>query len=187
MACNSSTAIRCTEVSIGEMAKEEYGLEEWPEGLPDKSLSCPIREYVVVTPLGGSDADYVMLFQNREALFVRQGGISSIFEKGRIALDATDSDNDGTFDRMSYSVSRDDRWDDISVTDKNFDGQPDMRSYHKKGGALEYWMWVENGWYKTPRLGSGQVLVDGAPKAYDVDDGRFVFALDESEGRMTAP
>ena len=186
MACSSPKVVFCREVSQAEIAKSELGIDQWPAHLPDRSLSCAIGNYVVVVPSASSDVDHVMLFRNQQALFVRQGGVSAIFENGRPALDATDSDDDGAFDQVSYSVYGLDDWDEIRVRDTNLDAQPDMRIQHKPG-RLEYWLWVENGWYETPSLGSKQVLVEGVPRAYDVVDGQHVFAPDKAEGRITTP
>ena len=186
MACGSREHVVCKKISMSELAKGEYGAQQWPESWPNESLQCSIGEYVVVTPAADSDVDHVMLYRGTDELFVRQGGVSAIFENGRPILDATDSDGDRAFDKVSYSVYGVDAWDEITVSDSNLDSQPDLRAYHREG-AHEYWMWVEGGWYQTPRLGSMQVLVDGTPQAYRSVDGRFVFVNDAQEGRITKP
>jgi len=186
LACGSHELAVCKKVTISELAEEEYGTQQWPEGWPDESVQCSIGDYVVVTPAANSDVDHVMLYRGTDEMFVRQGGVSSIFENGRPVLDATDSDGDGAFDKVSYSVYGDDEWNEVTVIDVNFDAQPDLRVYHREG-AHEYWMWVEDGWYQTPRLGSMQVVVDGTPRTYSSVDGRFVFVNDAQEGRITKP
>lgn len=186
VACESQDVAVCTEVSLSELAEAQWGSYERPEGWPDKSLSCAIGEYVVVTPADDSEIDHVILLRRGEPLFVQQSGVSSIFQSGRPTLDATDVDDDGLFDQLSYSVYGDDEWDEITVRDRNLDGQPDIRQYHRQG-AHEYWLWVEEGWYQTPRLGSMQVLKDGSERRYSEVDGRFVFADGGTDGRITTP
>ena len=101
LACNRPTTIQCQELSLAENAKEEFGVEEWPADWPDRSVSCSIGEYVVVTPIGESDVDHVMLLRDGKPLFYSEGGVESIFENGRPVLSVTDSDNNGTFDRVN--------------------------------------------------------------------------------------
>ena len=98
IACGPHDLVVCKKMSISELAEEEYGAQQWPEGWPDESMKCSIGEYVVVTPAANSDVDHVMLYRGADEMFVRQGGVSSIFENGRPVLDATDSNDDGTFD-----------------------------------------------------------------------------------------
>lgn len=185
VACGSPDLADCKKVSMGKLAEREYGAQQWPEGWPDESVQCRIGEYVVVAS-AKSDVDHVMLFRGTDEMFVRQGGVSSIFESGRAMLDATDSDGDGVFDKVSYSVYGLDDWDEVTVKDFNLDAQPDMKVYRRES-AREYWMWIDDGWYRTPRLGSMQVFVDGTPRTFRSVDGRFVFADDAQGGLNTKP
>lgn len=176
----------CRKISLSELAAEQFGAQQWPDSWPDQSWSCSVGDYVVVTPASSSDIDEVMLYRGKHAMFIRQGGASAIFESDRPVVDATDSDGDGAFDKVSYSVYGGNGWDEVTVRDVNLDAQPDLRTYHRQG-VQEYWMWVENGWYQTPSLGSMQVVVDGVPRTYESVDGRFVFTRDKREGRITTP
>jgi hypothetical protein len=185
-ACGSRELAVCKKIRISELAKEKYGTQQWPESWPDESVQCSIGDYVVVTAAARSSVDHVMLFRGTDEMFVRQGGVSSVFEKARPVLDATDSDGDGAFDKISYSAYGVGNWDEVTVSDVNLDGQPDLRVY-KREGAPEYWMWVDDGWYQTPRLGSMQVLVDGTRRAYRAVDGRFTFVDGAQGGRITKP
>lgn len=171
-ACGSSRLVFCGEVSSAEVAKAETGIDEWPEFLPDRFVSCPVGEYVFLTPAGTTDPNAVVVIHGGETLFVRQKGTSAIFESGIPVVDVHDSDNDGVFDAIAYSVLHDDRWDEITVRDRGLDGQPDTRTRYR-ADPHEWWLWIEGGWSETPRLGSMQVLVDGKPRGYEVVDGQY--------------
>jgi hypothetical protein len=121
----------------------------------------------------------IAVLEDGKLLFARSEGFVSVWEQGRPILDATDSDNDGFSEKLSYTAYMNGYDHYIMVEDRNADGQPDIKKLQLPGETTEWWVWIQGDWYRLTRLGSRQVWVNGQVADYEVMDREFVFASEK--------
>ena len=182
VATASSACRRGSDCQRGDMLAEMGPeLREAVESAPDQDwlrdvTTCQVGPFTVIAP-SSNDQDAMLVLKGREFIFSRNNGSSSMFRTGMSSVDLVNGKQPGKPPSLFYTV-RDGLGGAVTVIDRDFDGQADMRLRSHTGRPnmdRRKEIWQNDRWVDI-------VVRDGQP-GY-VRDGQFYpVAPEDTNGR----
>jgi hypothetical protein len=144
--------------------REAFQKDEKEHGWMHDVIICKAGRFTILSPASGGEEDRIMVMRGEEGVFTRMTGGSTLYRNGLPAVTLTDADNPADPPTLSYD-GRDASGNEVSVFDRNFDGQADFRYRWVRGQKPIHEKWVDDRWVHP--------IIQNGVSGY-LRDGRFV-------------
>ena len=171
-----------TDMTTGLSEQQKKEMEVLGAGWIKEAKVCNLGGYMVAAPADGSKGNLFIWKGDQRVLLIQEGFGVNIYEpvagpRNRLPIvNLQDSDHDGLYDRLFYTVLDKDGNIKVELFDLDLDGVPETKFLHVQKDKIEFYAWIEEGWHKVEkREGKTGVSIGGGWREIRKEGARWVF------------
>jgi hypothetical protein len=144
-----------------------------------EAMVCDLGNYMVAVPAKNPGATIFIWTKTHRVLLIQDGFGLNVYQPvpgpmNKLPLvNLQDSNKDGIYDSLYYSVIDKEGDDKVLVFDRNLDGEPYMKHVKVGKDKTNVYAWIEEGWHLIEK--GPVIIINGKRRKIKELNGKWVF------------